>query len=309
MDSSRWPSLPRLAVPVLAMVVAMTVTVAVDGCTRSHPPRSATTLPSAATATATLRTQARSVIAQDVATQRWSRLVGYAETLLVAQCMKRHGYTYAVPAPDPEPSPATITVDALGARGPATYGVLPHHAQPTNTDADQPSFQRTLDGAPTEIAAMTMPDGSTIGYETGGCLGEARTRLFGSVRAYVASAYLPEAVRDEFDASLTVDGPYTTARNAWHSCMALGGWSFDAPAAAIASLETAQQDAASLNHRQAAIASADRDCDSQSHLRAERSQALTRFIAALPDRVLAELDEIHTSRERAEQAARRALSP
>jgi hypothetical protein len=287
------------------MVAAMTVTVAVGGCAPSHPPRPASARPGAAVAIS--QTRARSVIAQDATTLRWSWLIGRTEVQLVAQCMRRHGYTYEIPAPDPEPGPATITADALGGSGPATYGVFPHGAPPNKPGAEPVSFRDALDGAATEAASLALPDGSTVGYETGGCLGEARTRLFGSVRAYVTSAYLPQTVRDEFDAFLIADGAYTDALKAWQSCMAQRHWTFKAPAEAIASLETAQLDAASLNRRQAAIAGADRDCDLRSHLRSRRGQALARFTTGLSGQVLAELDEVSTGRDLAGRVARQTL--
>jgi hypothetical protein len=223
--------------------------------------------------------------------------------------MKRQGFTYTVPVPDPEPSPATITVDAIGSAGPATYGVFAHQNPPSRPQDDRPSFEYALDGAPAAQAVMTLPDGSTVTYGTSGCTGEARTSLFGSVRTYVASAYVPQAVRDEFGAFLTTDAPYTSALKAWRSCMMDRHWSFGSPAAAISSLENPQLNAASLRQRQAAISGADRDCDSQSHLRARRSEALTRFTAGLSGQVLAELGEISAGREWADQVARRTLSP
>ncbi len=243
------------------------------------------------------------MIAQDATTLRWSWLVGRAEFRLVARCMTSQGFTYAVPPSDPEPGPATMTVDALGSGGPPGYGVFPPHGQPSGTGTDQPSYQRALDGRLKAPAAMTLPDGGTIGYQTGGCTGAARASLFGSVRTYVASAYVPQVIRNDFDAFLTTDGPYTTALKVWRSCMAGRHRSFDAPAAAISSLETARLDAVSLGQRQAAIAGADRDCDSRSHLRARRGEALTRFTAGLPGQDLAELDEIQAGRQRAGHVA------
>lgn len=307
MDSSQRPSVVR-PVLALAMVAAMTAVPAVTGCTRGRSPQPVAALPVAVSTTAALQARARSVIAQDAATLRWSWLVGRAELQLIAQCMKSHGFAYVVPAADPEPVTATMTVDALGTGDPATYGVFPHHGQPSNAVADQPSFRYALDGAPTALASMTLPDGSTIGYETAGCTGAARTSLFGSVHSYVASAYVPKVVRDEFDAFLASDGRYANALGVWQSCMTDRHWSFDGPAAAISSLQTAQLDAASLNQRQAAVAAADRDCDSRSHLRARRSAALTRFTAGLSGQVLAEFDEIYAGREQAGQVARRTLS-
>jgi hypothetical protein len=271
-------------------VLAVATVAALAGCGRGQP------------AVATRQARSRSVIAQDAASLRWSWLVGRAEFQLVAQCMKRQGFAYAVPPADPEPGPATTTVDAIGRGDPPGYGVFPPHGQPSDTD-HQPSYERALDGPPTALAAMTLPDGSTIGYQTGGCTAAARTSLFGSVRAYVASAYVPQVIRNDFDAFLTKDGPYTAALGAWRSCMAQRHWSFDAPAAAISSLQTARLDAASLDRRQAAVAGADRDCDSRSHLRARRAAALTRFTAGLSGRDLAELDGIQAGRQRAGRAA------
>jgi hypothetical protein len=304
MDGPRRSRLPLPTAPALAVLAAVTVLAAVAGCASGQPPRS----PRPAATTATPQARARSVIAQDVTTLRWSWLVGQAEAVLTARCMKSHGFTYTVPAPDPEPAAATITVDALGTTGPATYGIPPHHAQPTSPGDDQPSFAQALEGPSTALAAMTLPDGSTVSYQTGGCTAAARATLFGSLGSYMASAYVPQVIRDEFDASLTHDKPYTTALKAWQACMADHHWTFDGPEAAISSLESAQLDAATLSRRQSAIAAADRDCDSRSGLRSRRGESLARFTAALPGKVLAELDGTYLARQLADQVARRTVS-
>jgi hypothetical protein len=129
--------------------------------------------------------------------------------------------------------------------------------------------------------------------------------MAGSQRpTYVASAYVPEVVREEVDAYLAAYGPYASALKAWRSCMTDRQWSFASPTVAISSLQTGQLDAASLNQRQAAVAGADRNCDSEAHLRARRGEALTRFTAGLSGRVLAELDEISAGRQGADRVAR-----
>jgi hypothetical protein len=309
MGSSPRLSKSRFTVPVLAIVAAMTVTVAVGGCTGSRLPRPAAAGPSTTVAAAAAQAAARSVIAQDATTLQWSWLVGHAELQLVAQCMKGHGYTYAVPDAGPEPTLAAITADAIGRRGPATYGIVAYGAEPTDTEAKLASFQQALVGGVTEAASLTLPDGSTVGYQTGGCLGEARARLFGSVRAYVTSAYLPQVVRDEFEAFLAKDGAYSGALGVWRACMTGRHWPFAAPAAAISSLEGAPADAASLSRRQTAIAGADHDCDSKSHLRADRSQALTRFSAGLSGQLLAELDQVSADRVLAGRVAHATAAP
>ncbi len=291
----------------LTVLTAMAVLTAVGGCTTSHPLRPAaspTTAPRATT-----EQQARSVLATDSSALDWSWVVGRAEVQLTSQCMKDHGFVYAVPAPVPEPSARTITADALGSGDPATYGVLPSTDEPHNPGDDQPSYQNALNGPATSMAMMTLQDGSTVTYVTGGCTGSVRARLFGSVSAYVVSAYVPQVVGNRFDGFLTADGSYTSALHDWQSCMKSKSWDFPNPDAAIDSLQTAQLSAASLDQRQTAIAGADRGCDAVSHLRERRSLALAQFVHGLSATLLNQLTDIYDSRVRAGQVARQALSP
>jgi hypothetical protein len=222
--------------------------------------------------------------------------------------MKSRGFVYAVPATVPEPGDHTVTADVLGSGDPATYGVLPGTNEPHNPGDDQPSYQNALNGPPTSMATMTLPDGSTVTYVTGGCTGSVRTTLFGSNSAYVASAYVPQVIGAQFDVFLAADGAYTSALRDWQSCMKSKDWDFASPDAAVASLETAQLSAASLDQRQTAIADADRDCDPLSHLRARRSLALAQFVHGLPSGLLNQLTDIYDSRVQAGQVARQALS-
>jgi hypothetical protein len=90
--------------------------------------------------------------------------------------------------------------------------------------------------------------------------------------------------------------------------MAGRNWTFDSPAAAISSLRSTQLDAAALNEREAAIAGADRDCDTATHLRARRADALTRFTAGLPAALLAELVQVYAGRQQAGTVATRTVS-
>jgi hypothetical protein len=256
----------------------------------------------------TSQAQAATLIAQDGATLEWSWRVGRAETLLTAACMASKGFQYALPVPDPEPDPGTTTVDTVGNGATPTYGVFPPRNPPASAGDDGEPFRSALDGPSTAMAEMKLPDGSTVGYETGGCIAQARTTLFGSVRAYVASSYLPQVVREQFEATLATDGPYLAALSAWRPCMAGGHWTFDSPATAISSLRTAQLDAAALTERQAAIAGADRDCDAVSHLRARRADALTRFTAGLSGPLLADLDQVYAGRQQAGTVAARTVS-
>jgi hypothetical protein len=303
-SQQRWTI--RRGIPLtLAVVTTMAVSAAVGGCETSHPPRSAAS--PTAVAGSTTEEQARSVIVTDASRLQWSWLVGRAEAQLTSQCMRSQGFVYAVPPPVPEPSARTVTADVPGSGDPATYGVLPGTYEPHNPGDHQPSYEYALDGAPTSTATMTLPDASTVTYETGGCTARARVRLFGSVRAYVASAYVPQVVSSRFDASLTTDGAYTSALHGWQSCMESKNWNFVNPEAAIASLQASQLRAAPLDQRQTAIAGADRACDALSHLRARRGQALAQFVQGLSSGLLTQLTTIYVGRMQAGRVAQQAL--
>lgn len=247
-------------------------------------------------------------MATDDSRLEWSWVVGRAEEQLTSQCMKSHGFVYAVPAAVPEPSGATVTADVVGSGDPATYGVLPGAGEPHNPGEDQPAYQTALNGPASAMGSMTLPDGSTVTYVTGGCTGSVRTTLFGSVGAYVASSYVPQVVGSRFDAFLATDGPYTSALRDWRSCMKSKDWDFADPQAAISSLETSQLAVVPLGQRQTAIAGADRSCDGQSNLRASRAVALGQFVHGLAPELLNQLTDIYDSRVQAAQVARQQLA-
>jgi hypothetical protein len=282
----------------------------VGGCATSQPPRP-TTVPTTvghpAAQRATAEEKARSLIATDVQTLQASWALSRAELHLTSQCMQQRGFVYVDPRPAPEPSARTSTADALGNGDPLTYGVSPATGEPSNPGDDQPAYAYALDGPATSMATMTLPDGSVIGYETGGCLASARTKLFGSVRAYVASGYLPQIVRPQFEAFLTADAVAAAALREWKQCMKSQHWDFASPTAAIAWLQTTPSSAAALDRQQTAIASADRSCDAQSHLRARRGDALARFVHGLPTDLLAQLTAVYDDRVRAGRVAQQAL--
>jgi hypothetical protein len=221
------------------VVTAVAVLTVVGGCASSRPPRPAAS-PTVVVA-GTTEQQARSVMATDDSRLEWSWVVGRAEEQLTSQCMKSHGFVYAVPAAVPEPSGATVTADVVGSGDPATYGVLPGADEPHNPGEDQPAYQTALNGPASAMASMTLPDGSTVTYVTGGCTGSVRTTLFGSVVAYVASSYVPQVLGSRFDAFLATNGNYTSALRDWRSCMKSKDWDFTDPQAAISSLETSQR--------------------------------------------------------------------
>lgn len=82
----------------------------------------------------------------------------------------------------------------------------------------------------------------------------------------------------------------------------------DDAAGSVARLAANNPSAAELTRRQTAIADADTACDARSHLRQNTSQALRKFLDALPPELLAQLGEVAHDRTRAYQVARQVIS-
>lgn len=293
----------------VALLLAVLAVVA--GCSTSRPPR-----PSAPQTASTSRAAAaRSVLASDVTSLRVNWYLSRAEKQLTAQCMKRHGFVYLTPGLGPEPSAATVTTYALGSGRPATYGVTPGiiSAKPvTEPGGTQPRYSLALQGPPTAMATVTFASEGSVSYETSGCIGSARAELYGSVRAYVIAAYLPQVEGNLFDKFTGTYRPYQSALHAWQACMKTDKLPYANPDAAIASIQQLAMTGvgtAEVMRRQAATADADTACDAHAHLRERTSQALGRFVESLSPQGVAQLGDVARDRARAYQVARRVVSP
>jgi hypothetical protein len=242
---------------------------------------------------------------------KWYRTV--AEYQLQAQCMKHLGFNYVVPDVGPEPSPRTITAYSLGNGQPATYGVAPESfaQQPDEPDGSRPGFVAALNGRSTQLATVSLAVGGNISYLTGGCTAAVRTELYGSVRAYILSFYLPQVEVDQFKSFTGTDQPYLSALHQWQACMKADHLPFANPDDAAGSVGqlAGKVSAAELTRRQTATADADTACDARSQLRQRTNQALGKFVDSLSPVVLAQLDDVARSRTKAYQVAQRVISP
>lgn len=228
--------------------------------------------------------------------------------------MARLGFVYTVPDMGPAPGPNTITTFALGNGNPPTYGVTPE----TLTDkprsdpgSDQPRYQLALAGPASANGSMTFAGGGSVSYETGGCQGNARTQLYGSVALSMASAYLPQIQGNAFRSFLSGYPPYQSALRTWQACMRTDNLPATNPDTAASSLEdlAGNSSAADLAHRQTTLAMADVTCDGKSHLRQFTNQALDKFVGSLSPQVVTQLDAVARSRAKADQTARQIVSP
>jgi hypothetical protein len=215
-----------------------------------------------------------------------------------------------------------VTDDAAGPRRPATYGVPPDTAGGPGRDREDAYIRRlpgpqrarynaALLGAADAQAEMSLPGGGTITYGTGGCLGDARRQLFGSVLAFVRDAYIPQVIKLQFGSYLTRYRPYTSALRRWQQCMASAGRRYASPESAMGAIEALASakgtTAPALEAAQRAVAGADATCDGRSGLRLRRHDGLIVYVHMLPGRTLAGLRAIYLTRREALRAALREL--
>lgn len=232
-----------------------------------------------------------------------------AQQQAVAACMRRHGFTYAVNSGGDEPAPGIATAETRASTSPASYGVaadasafLPAARSRTGNDAvtAQDAYVRSLapraaaayamalDGPANTMAPITLPSGRQLSYETRGCLAEARTKIFGSVREALLDALLPGDVQNSFFATLGGDDSYRHALDQWRACMRRAGHPAKTPAAVIGGLKqmlAGGTPAAVIAAREKAAATADMSCDARSRLRALQSRLLLAYSRRLPPAV------------------------
>lgn len=259
---------------------------------------------------------AERMLVADEPSQWSSWLRAGAEQRLDTACMREHGFRYLPNDPGPAPSKGLTTEDVVGAAHPASYGVTSADDQRGQPAEDRyvdamPADQRerylaAFQGSASDSASERLPSGADVSYSTGGCLGQVRARLYGSVRAAIEDTMVPQDVRRSFVDSLTSDAGYQAALGRWRRCVAAAGWPRKDPADAVDSIQAMADDsldAARLTTRQNALAGADVSCDGPAGLRAARAAARARFISTRPGAVLAALAGVAAARDRATRLA------
>jgi hypothetical protein len=301
-------------------VVICSLVVAGTGCAGPPAPRpsdrssGAQTLTNAGASSPASLDAAHSVLTTDAATLRRRWILFRAQQLLVAQCMRSHDDTYFVTEPGPEPGTDTSTADSLGDGGHLTYGLwaTPRTSAQDNyvgqLGADARSrYEQALTGGPNEQPSLTLPSGLVIRYRDGGCVGQARAQLFGSVQNALLDSLLPQDVNQRFAKVLAESAPYRGALSAWRACVARSGYTYADPADAIDQLQSLLDQGANpdVGTLERAVADADAQCDHQSQLRRVRAQELTAFLHRLPSAQLAALADVYHTRVHALEVAAR----
>ncbi len=295
--------------------------VTVAGCS-SHPaPPTAPAPPAAADLDI-----AAAVLTTDVRTLRDGWRLFSAQQRLVAECMHSHGLQYLVTDPGPEPTAGTVTAEAIGGGRPATYGIAAELSAQGNGGntipaqdqyvrhlplAQQGRYEQALGGSPNALQTLRLASGIEVQYRTGGCVGQARRRLFGSVETALRDSMVPQDVGQTFDTFLLSEATYHSALSSWQRCMAGAGWSYTNPRAAIKALGSLSAQGTSLKRlsaRETVVAMADSRCDKRSHLRDTRRLELTKFLRQQPNSLIQQLLRVDEARRRAVQVAVRVLA-
>ncbi|WP_034091506.1 hypothetical protein [Streptacidiphilus albus] len=298
----------------LAATVSAAALAAASGCATHPAPR-----PAAAPAPAQQLQDADAVITSDSTSMRQSWALFGAQQVLVQQCMARLGYHYLITSAGPEPAADVTTADVDGTASPPSYGVTPGSvagATPAQdlyvrglAPAQQARYLTALNGSADQRIALALPSGATVAFGTGGCLGQARDELYGSIQAAMESAAVPQDVQQLLEGFLGSDRSYQTAIGAWQRCMVASGQSARTPAALIGSIQSLASTGVSgktLAARQSADARDDLVCDARSGLRRTLAQQQAAFLTKQPAATLVLLDRAWQARE---QAAARAGAP
>ncbi|MFJ3795051.1 hypothetical protein ACIPSJ_02050 [Streptomyces sp. NPDC090088] len=299
---------PSRLLPLLILAVSL-VCAAATACTGPSTAASAEAAPAARESghAATVLTSDA-----DALRQRW-QLFG-ALQILTQRCMRDRGLRYLVTSAGPRPPAGATTADSVGSRSAPGYGVSTALGRmndgPTAQDryvrslptAAQTRYTAVLDGPADQVAALTLPSGSSGTYTTGGCLARARAGLYGTVRAALEDTLVPQDVDQLLERYLATAPAYQKALKRWQRCMAGTGRTAKTPAALIQSLQAEAvkgASAAELARGQRATAAADQRCDAASGLRRTGAAQRDAFLRDQPARTRARLEEVWHSRQRA----------
>ncbi|HEX6420635.1 MAG TPA: hypothetical protein VFZ77_19190 [Acidimicrobiales bacterium] len=250
------------------------------------------------------------------------RVVHEAEQRLIAACMSERGFDYELAslADGPGSPPQYLSPAELRAEGyrydwaAAAREFLEDSPDPTAglTEDEVEAYATALFGTEDEMVWIEHGDGSA-GASADGCLGEARSELFGSIRNYLWFDVASEGLSGIRDA-LRTDDAYRAPLADWQACMMEAG--HDVGDHDYGADHIRQQGAVALDEQGPdqtvmtaetieAIAEADADCQESSGLHEVRQELLPQAREALAAEIGVGWHEWvafqHALRERAEQ--------
>ncbi|RBQ17027.1 hypothetical protein DP939_26405 [Spongiactinospora rosea] len=207
--------------------------------------------------------------------------------------MTRHGFRYVMnklPATEEKSVDNTLTGDDLELKSRVGYGANfddpSSGGEPddpnqdyldTRSDDDRSAWTARLSGTK-EPVRVTLPDGGEMAANADGCIGEARSRLYGDFKTWLTGSSIVNTMSGRVHALLPKDPAYLAKVAEWRTCMAAKGYRYDSPDAStdavMAELEKAKKAGEEASGRAARrakelrIATADAECDRRVRLSA-----------------------------------------
>ncbi|MFI5496762.1 hypothetical protein [Actinoplanes sp. NPDC051859] len=247
-----------------------------------------------------------------------ARLLARAENELIRRCMAAQGQPYATELPRTESATDAVTRPDLASRRSVGYGLAAAYARTGGEDplraalppGRQAGYDQALSGAGTRQRSVTI-DGTTLGYDTDGCIATSRADLYGNLDRQAVLILVQQKARLRIDVAVRDDRRYRAAVTAWSGCMTATGHRFATPDDARSRLseQFAQHGAGTaLRQTEVAVAVADAKCAADSGLVSAAAEVARDFLSRLPDEILQHLpDAVDTRRVALDRAAALAL--
>jgi hypothetical protein len=244
------------------------------------------------------------------------RLLYQAQQLLIASCMRNHGFRYwAVPwgslQPTNEPLPYLLP-SASWARlhgfG-VDQGPDPNAAYVSRLLAARlTSYQAALFGFDTASAqvTVTIPQGGVVGHSTAGCQASAEAELYGNFRSWFRASTIVSNLIAWLHAQIADSPIYQRHLRSWITCAKAAGYDWSSPLAAAVIFQSREAAQPSAQEIRAAVQSA--TCAASSRLIAIASEIGTSRAAIVEVRYGSEVNAYRQLEERALRVARTVLA-
>ncbi|WP_328475502.1 hypothetical protein OHA21_19490 [Actinoplanes sp. NBC_00393] len=167
-----------------------------------------------------------------------------AQSVLIAQCMNRRGFSYPLDANAARADLSTPTAGTSAVSWPeddeakaARAGLAP--AEPASRPSTaletyvrglsagrQQAFSLALNGDPRggSLITVTLPDGQQVQQSRESCNAEALQDLYGDLEGYLRGRITADNVNTIARARVTADPAFISAERRWRACISGHGW-------------------------------------------------------------------------------------
>jgi len=205
-------------------------------------------------------------------------ILGRAEHTMVIACMKDGGFTFPL---DASASPVEPSTDDMTYRREHGYGIIEAAENGDDQSGVIPAgYDEALTGG-TNIQ-VRFRGGTTIMVSSGGCRGQARATLAGSVERWATASYAADYLNDDLVRAVAADPAMSLAAAQWRECMRRAGHpaaDYGTPRASIEQEFAEHGPSPALRATERKLAVADGECLTSAHV-LQTSESLRRNAAA-----------------------------